>query len=231
MKETSVSSDFADLLRESEERLKTFIEDRFNTLTEKLTKIESALSAVQTECARLDSEITVIRDTICKQQLQIEASERKLREKNLIVHNIPEVDVDTSTEQLRNDNEKVMHICRMADIDVKNEDIVAVRRLGKRISGKCRPLKIELSKSDHKYKFLNKRKDVIGNKNLLTDFKNKVFINPDNSYFVQLEEQRLRKHLAQLKNDFPSRPSYIKSGVLYHEGSVVDKVDVRNQLM
>ena len=231
LRDTPVPSDFADLLRESEERLKTFIEDRLNTVTEKLTKIESALSAVQTECTRLDSEVTIIRDAICKQQLQLEANERKLREKNLILHNIPEEDVITSTDQLKNDNDKVLHICRVADIDVKKDDIAVVRRLGKRVAGKARPLKLELTNSELKFKFLNKRKDVIGNQNIQTNFKNKVFINPDNSFFVQLEEQRLRKHLAKLKEEFPSRPSYIKSGVLYHEGSEVDRVDVRKQLL
>jgi len=47
---------------------------------------------------------------------------------------------------------------------------------------------------------------------------------------VRNEEYRLRKKLKELKTDDPHSTSYIRSGSLYCDGSVIDKVDFRNQL-
>jgi regulator of replication initiation timing len=69
------------LIQESEERVKKYIKDELTVLMEKYSKIERHVSAVQSECVRLDIEVSKIKEIIEKQQLQIEYNEQKLREK------------------------------------------------------------------------------------------------------------------------------------------------------
>ena len=230
LKDTPSSSSISDLIRESEERLKEFFKTEMSLVTQKLSKIETALSAVQTQCLRLDSEVSEVKEVIFKQQTQIEAHERKLRERNLIIHNIPETHISTATEQLKDDSDKIQFLCRSADINIKKADLVSLRRLGRNVQGKSRPLKIELTSTDQKFKILNQRKNITRNQVIQTCFQTKVFVNPDNSFLIQKEEHRLRQELKEYKECNPSRSYYIRSGVLYHDNKMIDRINIRNQL-
>ena len=63
-------------------------------------------------------------------------------------------------------------------------------------------------------------------------FGNTVYVNPDNTVLVQLEKQRLRKRLHQLRTgtEDPGGSSYIRSGVLFSKGVEMDHVDTTRQL-
>ena len=74
-------SEVLDLIRASEDRVKQCVKDQVCSLKEKLCKIETTLCSVQNDCAHLETEICKIKDVISCQQRQIEAGERKLREK------------------------------------------------------------------------------------------------------------------------------------------------------
>jgi hypothetical protein len=81
-----------------------------------------------------------------------------------------------------------------------------------------------------KYELLNKLRNIIDSKDIQKSFRNKIFVNPDNSPLVQREEHRLREKAKQLRKDEPNLPAYIKAGVLYHNGSKVDEIDTSRQL-
>ena len=93
-----------------------------------------------------------------------------------------------------------------------------------------RPIKMTLNTAELKFQLLNKRKHIISNDSLTKLFGNKIYINPDNSLIVQKEEQRLRARAKELKGESPNVTTYVRSGKLYHDGKVVDSVDVRNHL-
>ena len=121
-------------------------------------------------------------------------------------------------------------MCRNVDIRMNRNDLVSVRRLGKRTSQKPRPIKVEMRHKELKFAFLNKRKSITRNQEIQTYFQNKVFVNTDNSFLVQREENRLRVRLKEMGRSEPNTNSYIRAGVLYQDDHKVDEVDVRNQL-
>ena len=111
-KDSGVSlNDIAKLLRESEERIKNdmqqFFQRELATVTSKLEKLESRFSFVQQEIVRVDDCIARMREVIVDQQSQIELHEKKLRECNLIVHNVAEGDLSSTEASLKDDTEEV----------------------------------------------------------------------------------------------------------------------------
>ena len=194
-----------------------------------MERIESKLSTVQTECVRLDSEIDTIRKILFDQQLQIESQEKRLRAANIIVHNMPEDEITVSGEKLDNDSEKMSALCNMANIALEPDEMVVFQRLGKRQTNKTRPLKIQMKSPEQKFKLLNNRKKISNNDEIKHAFRNKVYVNVDSSFLLQKEEFRLRRELKELKANAPQTVAYIRSGALYSNGTIVDKIDIRNQ--
>ena len=230
LKDSVTIDDITTLLRDTEDRIKNCFKDEISRLTAKIVNLEANLSIVQNECALMDSELSKMRRTIVSQQLQIEGNETKLRANNLIINNIPESDLSSGVVQLANDQEKIQFVIRSAKIEVKPEDIVSLHRLGKKQSERSRPLKVILKDPEKKYRFLNKRKEVITNSELHKTFHSKIFVNIDSSFLTQKEEYRLRQSLKKLKADNPNIPSFIRAGSLHSNGQVIDKIDIRNQL-
>lgn len=222
--------EFSVLLRETEERLKKCFKDEISVLSERLVDVEKALSSVQIECARLDVENARMKEVILNQQMQLENHESKLRERNLLVNNVPEDNLSFGTETLESDSDKISFIITSAQVDADIDDVIDFQRLGKRTPNKHRPLRITLADKKVKFAFLNMRKSISMNKDLQQAFHNRVFINSDNSFLRQKEDYRLRERLRELKNDYPNSRSYIRAGALYQNGSIIDKVDVRNQI-
>jgi hypothetical protein len=222
--------DFAALLRETEERIKNCFKDEIKSVTERLDKIERNISVVQTECVRLDAEVTTIKRIIVLQQQSIERNEERLRESNLILNNIPENEVIHESKNLKSDPDKLVFIGNVSKVDLSSNDVVSTHRLGKKHGDKPRPLKVVLKDKDTKFKILNERKNVAQNKTLLKVFGSRVYINPDSSFLVQKENFRLRQRKKALNEEYPDIETYIRAGVLYHDGKPVDKVNIEKQL-
>ena len=176
LKDSLSPNDVLELIRASEERIKQCIKDEVSALTDKLSKIETTLCSVQNDCALLEAQVEKIKHVINCQQIQLEDGERRLREKNIIIHNIPETNVSTATEQLEDDFDKVRFLCRNVDIRRDRNDLVSMKRLGKRTSQKPRPIKVEMRHKELKIAFLNKRKSITRNQEIQTYFQNKVFV-------------------------------------------------------
>lgn len=226
----SSDCDFSVLLRETEERMKSFFKEEIKGLHDRMSSIESSILSLKNECIRLDDNLLSMREVIVAQQKQIEKHESKFRERNLIVHNIPESDVINGIEKLKSDTDKLAFLCKASNIEIKANDISSSRRLGRQKSGKPRPIKIELGSKDAKYKLLNKRREILRNENLIKTFGRKIFVNPDQSFLVQREELRLRGEQSRLKSENPDSSVYLRSGVLYLNNSPVDRINVAHQL-
>ena len=76
----------------SEMCIRDSFKDELKVITDRLDRFEQHLSSVQTECARLDSEVSTLKELLISQQMQLEGHESRMRENNIIVHNIPEND-------------------------------------------------------------------------------------------------------------------------------------------
>ena len=58
----------------------------------------------------------------------------------------------------------------------------------------------------------------------------KIFINLDKPYHTRKEDHRLRKKKFNLIQKYPDDDIKLVKGKLFHNGSVVDKFDLNNQL-
>lgn len=230
LKEPVTYEELTALLNDHEKRMRECFRDEISALVGRMQKIEDNLEKIQFECVNFESEVSQLKEIITKQQMQIESHEQKLRANNIIVHNIPESDMSNRNERLKTDEEKLDFVCRMGDVDVPRDDVFSIRRIGKRSDERTRPIKVVLRNAEVKFQFLNKRKMIATNRNIMDAFHNKVFVNPDNSFLVQKEEYRLRQKLKEIKSEDPNVTSYIRSGVLYSNGSIVDKIDIRSQM-
>lgn len=240
VKDSVSYDDFSKLLRESEDRIRKDMQQVFqkeiSTLKDKLERFESRFSFIHQELVRIDGQYERLKELVVSQQLQIEQGEKRARECNLILHNIPETDLSTSTSCLKSDDDKIKTLIQTAKIDVNMGDVVSIQRIGKShlspggSKQRQRPIKISLKDKDKKYKILNKRREISQNTLLKQTFHNKIFVNSDSSFLVQKEEYRLRQHLKEIKSDNSSASAFIRAGVLYVDGSEVDKIDIKKQL-
>ena len=230
VKDNLTLQDIPALIRESEERIKNFLKTEIEAVNKRLDKFEASLFSVKANCDHLGNEITTIKEVIIDQQLKIESHEAKLRSNNIIVHNIPEDPVFYGPDKLEDDKSKMSVLCHLSDVKIKADDMSSFQRLGKRQQNKNRPLKVTLKNSSQKFQFLNNRGSLSKSNDLMHIFKAKIFVNADSSFLVQKEEYRLRQKLKDLKRDKPHTSSYIRSGVLYHGGKEVDRVNIKNQL-
>ncbi len=174
--------------------------------------------------------ITKINEVVHKQQLKIEGREEKNRAPNLIIHNIPEGKIRIGNRELTSDVDKVTYMIEIAKLDVAPSEIEFTRRLGKINDRGMRPLKLAFKDKDNKFKILNKRKQISQNEDLSCVFGGKIFVNADTSFLVRKEENRLRQKIKDLKVEHPNDWIYLRSGSLYHNGRVIDKVNVENCL-
>lgn len=229
---TSINS-FSDMLLASEQRLKSFFKDEMRAIYDKLHSFEVVVSNLQSECIRLDTAMMSMKKVIVEQQKVIEQHEENARVNNLIIHNVPEFKISgrgPSAGTLESDTDKVVFVCNEAEVDIDDDDIAAVHRLGKKSSGRPRPLKVIMKERESKFQLLNKRREVAQSKSIASCFGNKVFINPDSSFLSQKEHFRLRQEAKRLRSEYPDDNIFLRSGSLYRNGSVVDKITVEKQL-
>lgn len=210
--------------------MKIFVREEIRALNDRLCNSEKAISIMQTECVRLDDEIKRMKQVVISQQKFIEVNEEKNRANNLIVHNLPETEVKHNGVFLKSDADKLSFISSTVGIDFDHDDIVATHRLGKKTPGKLRPTKIILENKEIKHQALRKRKEISHNPEICKAFNSTIFINPDVSFLVQKELYRLRQKLKDVKRDDPNSKPYIRSRALYLNGSVIDEVNIENQL-
>ena len=223
-------NEFKELILASEERMKSWYENKMDVFHERLTKVESTVNSLLCERVEISDEITKIKKIVVQQQLRIEEHEEKLRASNLILHNIPEGVIRFGKHVLDTDYKKVEFVCEAANIDINTCDISFLRRLGKRGEREKRPLKLTFKERNYKFKVLNKRKDITQSQDIRSVLGQRVFVNNDNSFLVRKEQYRLRQEMKRLRTLYPGEPTFLRSGSLYHNESIVDKINIENSL-
>lgn len=70
-------------------------------------------------------EIVTMKVVICNQQNLIENHEQKIRACNLIVHNIIEEEVFSSSRTFKNDKEKIQALIQFNNLEIKVNEVIS----------------------------------------------------------------------------------------------------------
>lgn len=126
----------------------------FNTLTSKLLEFEPRLSAAEDNILKVEAEIKELKECPSAppggEELYAEASERSRRLRNVILYNIPEVNVGNKRDHDLNLITKIYTI-----LDLQLPDSVSFSRLG-RASKNDRPIKLILQDEETALKLLKR---------------------------------------------------------------------------
>ena len=103
-------------------------------------------------------------------------------------------------------------------------------RLGKAKSGRSRLLKVRFDDVDTKFEIIRSQRVLRQDPEIRAAFGN-VYINHDSTPLVRKEERRLRIKMRELTSGLCETDRlYIRGGSLYKNGTIVDTINVSNQL-
>ena len=131
---------------------------------------------------------------------------------NVIIHNVPESTVAESSVCISHDTKTVSDIAK--SIDAGPVEIVNITRLGKKLDGRPRLMKVQLSNLNQKRRMLSNAKKLRANSSTFQ----KVYVTPDLSLNERQENKRLRDELLQRKKDG-------EKDLMIRRGKIVRKVD------
>lgn len=221
--------DVKDLILGFEKRL----DDKLSDVLRKVEVIEKSLQSVITNQVRIDTEVNKMKDVILNQQYFIEKVEAEKRANNVIVHGIPEGDIPVNNDlRIGSDIDKVSHLSKALTPNDNRiaGDIEHVRRIGKRIDGKNRPLLVRFWERSSRNEFLYEQKKFRQSDEINSTF-GKVFVNKDSTFLVRKEEFRLRGKLKSIRSTLKANESaYIKNGKLFMNNEEIDCIDISKQL-
>ena len=218
--------DVSELIRKSEEK----ILDRLDDVLQKFSILETRMDAIQTEQIRIDMEMVKLKEVVVRQQEQIEKNENEKRQCNVVVSGIPEADIQVDGQHLTNDTKKAVFLSKIITDSFTEDDICSCTRLGRQARGQNRLLHIKFSNADVKNEILRNQRKIREIQNITKAF-GMLYINKDMSILSRKEDKRLRDEMKSLRSSAaPNDKIYIRGGKLYHNASIVDKVDFGRQL-
>ena len=131
--------------------------------------------------------------SLMKVELLEEIEQREMRRDNIIIFGLPEVFGKSLGERHQHD---VMSTQEMFQtVGLSNVQTVEVRRIGKIVNGKVRPLRVKLRDRVLQYEIINKSKDLRKSHR----YKN-VFISRDLTKEQQQEQYKLRQELKRQRD-------------------------------
>ena len=161
-------------------RLMKKVDKLENNLHEELKEVKEMIEANRLEISKLkansqaDNNSENVLPQIQHQPHTIirELEERERRQNNLIIFGIPENTSEDFHERQASDENAVKKICEDIDVKIEETDIVKSFRLGKKLSGKNRPLLTNFSIPE-------KKREVLKNKKRLFEVSPSIKIAPD----------------------------------------------------
>jgi hypothetical protein len=138
------------------------MEEVLNALKEingKLDTLNKKFDIKVIEIEKLKWENQTLKETVGIQEQRIEQLEKQYREKKLIIHGIKEEN-NESVETLRR---KIEDIMKNIGVTRQNQnDIVEVRRIGKQMERKDRPIQLEMLTVEKRNEIFRKKKQLKG---------------------------------------------------------------------
>lgn len=228
---TFTLADIQRLIAESEERIKTHVEEKFDLLCLKMSNIENAITEIKAVQVQQESDISHIKEVIATQQQQIESFEERERRNNLIISNVPEESFQSVDKQLlTEDTSKVLSLFNEISPPGRvfsEDEILEVARLG-RAGGRPRVLRVKLRDMRSRNDILRSSKNL--NSSPIRKTFGRVYVNKDMSFLRRKEEKRLRDEYRILRDKFPDANVRLRNGRLFLGPATRDCVDYRNQL-
>ena len=219
--------DVKSLIQESENRIISKLE----CIVSRIDQIDKKIDRVQAEQVRLDLEMKSVKQVVLTQQRAIEAHEAEKRQLNLIFSGVPEKDIHFDDDTcLENDSEKAEFLCEEISADFEEHSIESCSRIGKPRQGQNRLLKVRFTDKSARNTALFSQKKLREKPSCIASF-GRVFINKDSSPLLRKEEKRLRDEMHRLKRTAsPDTKIFIRSGKLFCNSEIVDRIDIANQL-
>ena len=177
-------------------------------LRKRLAAVEIKVEAIKTE---IKEELLCVVNTKVQQILEDvknvkEQDEKKLRENNLVLYNVPESEKNESNDRKNEDNSFCNKLFRNG-VQINDFSIVQVIRLGKvRNDNRPRPLLVKCGNSREKWSILRNAKNL---KHCSENLK-KVIITPDMTKSERDVEKQLRDELRE-KRENGENDWYIKN--------------------
>ena len=192
----------------------------------KITQINTACSNNQTNIEKVESEVETLKNVILRQQEFMEAGKRKELEGNIILKGVPKGNLilnDTTILGPDNSLEKTLAVLDYLDCTTDEDEFELIDIPS---SPNHDTMLIKLKFSDK-----NKVKSIMTNAKKLKDIQNvKIFVKRDEPYYSRKENDRLRKKRYDLSLANRDDELKIEKGKLYHNGIVIDKFDLNNQI-
>ena len=222
--ETMVGRKLDEALSQLEQKLNV----KLDSILNKMDQIESRIDGIQTEQIRLGVEIDKIKEVVVDQQRLIERHETDKRRNHLIISGVPEANITIDNETLKTDMMKVQHFCdEVCDTGVH---IYRCIRLGKDGGRSPRIIKAEFAEVEMRNKILRSQKALRSDPSIINAF-GRIYFNPDSTPLGRKEDNRLRETMRNLKSNSTDKDLiFMKKGMLYKNGEIVDKFDIRNQI-
>lgn len=135
------------------------IKEMFDFIRENMQVMDGKLSDVIKELRDTKLENAAMKTEIKAQGMKIANLEREIRKKNLIFKGI----MEDEKEDFELTKHKTIKICESLGVPIKPEfDVDQVRRIGKQIPGKPRPILLQLTTTNKKFEILGKTKGLRG---------------------------------------------------------------------
>lgn len=215
--------DINQLILRSEERV-------ISQLENKIMLLENRIESIQAEQVRLAQENDKLKTIITDQQRQIEGSEAKRRELNLIVSGISEKGIEIDGSKLVDDMQKLNYIFSIANADFDPSCLLSHSRLGSVKTNQSRLIKVTFDSLTSRNMVFHQQKLIRADTKCRIAF-GPIYLNRDSTFLIRKEEKRLRDTMQNLKHSNPSNENiFIRNGKLYKDSVLVDKIDIANQL-
>ena len=213
----------------SEEEEKSRLEKKFDKMFDMLSSFGHRLVEIEKDkksfADQMDEKIENAVDKKVREVIE-EENDRKRRQDNIVLVNIPESNADDPEQRQRDDIEATVALLDkvMGDPvdrkEFKDPVRMGVRRIGKK--SKPRLLKITIKNEEFRKKvFRNARKINEG----VDDEKDLVFINPDRTQKERDDYKKLKKDLEERKKAFPNAEFMIRRGKIIEKSDDKKKDD------
>lgn len=171
------------------------ITEMFTQINQKLQNMDDKLEFLIEENSRIKEENKRLKDKVIVQEQKIGSLEREILRKNIIIRGIEDKEEENREETAG----KLMTVIHKLGIQIRNEDIDEIKRIGKYIRDRQRPILLKLTTGNKKIEILRKSKDLKGTNIWLEDDYTKEVLAERKWLIPQMKEARNKGYKAYLK--------------------------------
>ncbi len=174
--------------------------------------------------SEVENTTAIIKKTLINQQIFIEQVQRNNLVKNLMISGISNENMLINGNELVDTNQKVIVILKQLD-DSLNENDYELKKFDPPDGKETHLVKIIMNDIDKKKKILTEAKTLKDMPGL-----DSIYIKNDETKLSRGENYRLRQKARSLRLAYPGVDIKIEKGILKHDGVMVDKYDLNNQI-